>query len=93
MNKITLEQMITIAKAGFPEFISNSIKYDECNLFEWNNTYRLCHKNTEFGLILPKDNYFTVHIDKSFVQINAGIKMFNDYKAIKVMENMGLINE
>lgn len=93
MNKITLEQMIIIAKAGFSEFISNLIKYDECKLYVGSDIYRLYHKDTEFGTLLPKEDYFSVHIDNGFVQINAGYEMFNHYKAIKVMEGMGLIDE
>lgn len=91
---MNLEQLIKIAKAGFPERILSTIDFDNCEMFHKSGVYRLYDKDVGFNLTLPSQDYLAVCIgpDK-FIQITCGIRAFNHHAAIKEMERLGLIDE
>jgi len=89
MNK---EQLIKIAKAGFPERVQQFINFDNCEMFHHSSIYRLYDKNTEFMQIFPREDHLSIFIGaNNFIQITCGIKAFNHYAAIKEMESLGLV--
>lgn len=93
---MTKEQLIQIAQAGFPESVKENINFDECQMIRWGDVYRLYRINAPFRLILPVEYYLSIFIgrvgEQPFVQIKCGTSAFNDYAAIKKMEELGLVS-
>lgn len=89
---MTKEQLIQIAKVGFPERVKQFINFENTKIFSMGDVHRLYDKDNKFDFMLPKDYYISVHIGKdNFVQITVGHRVFNHYVAIKEMERLGLI--
>lgn len=89
MNK---EQLIKIAKAGFPERVQRFINFDNCEMNHHSGVYRLYHKDMDFVLMLPREDHLAIFIGAdNFIQITCGTKAFNHYAAIKEMESLGLV--
>lgn len=88
MNK---EQLIKIAKAGFPERVQQFINFDNCEMHSHSGVYRLYDKDIDFVLMLPREDHLAIFIGAdNFIQITCGTKAFNHYAAIKEMESLGL---
>jgi hypothetical protein len=87
------EQLIQIAKVGFPERVKQFINFENTEIHSMGGVHRLYDKDNKFDFMLPKDYYISVHIgEDNFVQIQTGHRAFNHYAAIKEMECLGLIN-
>lgn len=89
---MTKDQLIQIAKVGFPDRVKQFINFEDCEIYESGNVHRLYDKNEEFLPILPKKEHLSILIRDGIVQIMCGNKVFNHYAAIKEMEKMGLIS-
>lgn len=89
---MTKEQLIEIAKIGFPDRVKQFIDFENCEMIHMSGVYRLYDKDEEFMFMLPKKDYLAVFIgEEKFVQITCEGKAFNHYAAIKKMEEMNLI--
>lgn len=89
---MTKEDLIKIAKAGFPQHVKDFINFDDCEIYHMSGVYRLIDKNCPFILMIPKNQYLSVFIGENrFVQIESGGKAFNHYAAIKKMIQLKLI--
>ena len=89
---MTREQLIKIAKAGFPSHILERIDFYNFEMFSMGGVYRLYDRRGGFKLMLPTTTYLSVFIGgHNFIQIDAGIRAFNHYTAIKEIERLGLI--
>lgn len=86
------EQLIKIAKAGFPYHIQKKIDFDNCEMYRTSEIYRLYDKDSKFNFILPKESILSIFVgvDK-FIQFTSYNRAFNHYAAIKEMEKLGLI--
>lgn len=86
------EQLIKIAKAGFPESIFDTIDLDNCDVHHQGGCYRLYDMSAGFFLMLPRQSYLTVFMGgNNFIQITCGNLCFDHYAAIKEIERLGLI--
>ena len=84
---MTKEQLIQIAKVGFPERVKQFINFENCEMHHMSGVYRLYDKDEEFFLMLPKKDHLAIFIgEEKFIQITCGNKGFNHYSAIKEME-------
>jgi hypothetical protein len=89
---MTKEQLIKIAKVGFPERVKQFINFENCEMHHMSGVYRLYDKDEDFFLMLPKKDHLAIFIgEEKFIQITCGNKAFNHYAAIKEMERMGLV--
>ncbi|MCG8796653.1 hypothetical protein [Tenacibaculum finnmarkense] len=89
---MTKEDLIIVAKTGFPEIAKSLIDFNNCEIHHSSGVYRLYDKGTEFAFALPKHYYLAIFIgDNKFIQFSCGSKAFNHYAAIKKMEKMGLV--
>lgn len=90
---MTKEDLIKIAKAGFPDNVKQFINFENCEMLHWSGVFRLYDKDEDFVLMLPKKYHLSIIIgDDNFIQILSGNNTaFNHYLAIKEMENLGLI--
>ena len=89
MNK---EQLIKIAKAGFPNVVKQFIDFNDVDIHSMGGVYRLYDKQTNFEFMLPKNYHLSVFIGSDkFVQIESLGKAFNHYAAIKKMQELQLI--
>lgn len=89
---MTKEQLIQIAKVGFPERVKQFINFENCEMHHMSGVYRLYDKDEDFFLMLPKKDHLSIFIgEEKFIQITCGSKAFNHYSAIKEMERMGLV--
>lgn len=89
---MTKEDLIKIAKIGFPDNVKQFIKFENCGMIHFGGVYRLYDKDEEIILNLPKNSHLTIFIgDDNFIQFSCGSKAFNHYSAIKEMEKLGLI--
>ena len=89
---MTKEQLIQIAKVGFPERVRQFINFENCEMHHISGVYRLYDKDEDFFLMLPKKDHLAIFIgEEKFIQITCGNKAFNHYAAIKEMERMGLV--
>lgn len=89
---MTKEDLIKIAKVGFPDRVKQFIKFENCEMIHFGGVYRLYDKDEDFILMLPKTEYLSIFIgDDNFIQFSCGSKAFNHYSAIKEMEKLGLI--
>lgn len=89
---MTKEQLIQIAKVGFPERVKQFINFENCEMHHMSGVYRLYDKDEDFFLMLPKKDHLAIFIgEEMFIQITCGNKAFNHYSAIKEMERMGLV--
>ena len=89
---MTKEQLIQIAKVGFPDRVKQFINFENCEMHHMSGVYRLYDKDEDFFLMLPKKDHLAIFIGaENFIQITCGIKAFNHYAAIKEMERMGLV--
>lgn len=89
---MTKEQLIQIAKVGFPDRVKQFINFENCEMHHMSGVYRLYDKNEDFFLMLPKKDHLAIFIgEEKFIQITCGNKAFNHYSAIKEMERMGLV--
>lgn len=89
---MTKEQLIQIAKVGFPERVKQFINFENCEMHHMSGVYRLYDKDEDFFLMLPKKDHLAIFIgEEKFIQITCGNKAFNHYTAIKEMERMGLV--
>ena len=92
MIQLNKEQLIKIAKAGFPERVQQFINFDNCEMHYGSGVYRLYDKDMDFVFMLPREDHLAIFIGGyNFVQITCGIKAFNHYAAIKEMESLGLL--
>ena len=92
-KKMTRNQLLRIASAGFPKHVREIINIKNCKMFYFSDVYRLYDRNEEFTFILPNKDHFALHYipEKKFVQFTVLNKAFNHYAALKEMEKMGLI--
>lgn len=89
---MTKEQLIEIARVGFPERVRQFIKFDNCEMYSMGGVYRLYDKDIEFRFMLPENYHLAIFIgEDKFIQITCGNMAFNHYAAIKKMEELGLI--
>lgn len=89
MNK---EQLIKIAKSGFPQRVKQFINFDNCEMCSHSGIYRLYDKDMDFVLMLPREDHLSIFIGAdNFIQITCGTKAFNHYAAIKEIERLGLV--
>lgn len=89
---MTKDQLIQIAKVGFPERVKQFINFDNCEMLHGSGVYRLYDKDEDFFFMLPKKDHLAIFIgEDKFIQITCGEKAFNHYLAIKEMERMGLV--
>lgn len=89
---MTLEQLIQIAKVGFPDRVKQFINFENCEMFHHAGVYRLYNKNEGFNSMFPTTYHLVISLDEEkFVQITCGNKAFNHYAAIKEMERIGLV--
>lgn len=89
---MTKEQLIQIAKVGFPERVKQFINFENCEMHHMSGVYRLYDKDEDFFLMLPKKDHLAIFIgEEKFIQITCGNKAFNHYSAIKEMERMRLV--
>lgn len=88
---MTKEQLITIAKAGFPENVKQFIDFENVEMNHFGGVYRLYDKDTPFLLMLPEVVHLHIFIEGDFVQISPEHLAFNHYAAIKEMERLGLV--
>ncbi len=89
---MTKDQLIQIAKVGFPDRVKQFINFENCEMHHMSGVYRLYDKNEDFFLMLPKKDHLAIFIgEEKFIQITCGNKVFNHYSAIKEMECMGLV--
>ncbi len=89
---MTKEQLIQIAKVGFPDRVKQFINFENCEMHHMSGVYRLYDKDEDFFLMLPKKDHLAIFIgEEKFIQITCGNKAFNHYSAIKEMERMGLV--
>lgn len=89
---MTKEQLIQIAKIGFPDRVKQFINFENCEMHHMSGVYRLYDKDEDFFLMLPKTDHLVIFIgEEKFIQITCGNKAFNHYAAIKEMERMGLV--
>jgi len=91
---MTKEQLIKIAKAGFPKRVKQFIDFKNVELHKMGDVYRLYDKNVEFRLVLPKETI----LDICFIKENNWIQFtmenhyaFNHLAAIRKMEQLKLI--
>ena len=94
---ITKEQLIEIAKIGFPERVKQFIDFENLEAMHITGVYRLYNKDSEFFGLFPKDEWMSISFDQKsgendFVQIQVGNRAFNHYAAIKKMEEMKLFS-
>lgn len=89
---MTKEQLIQIAKVGFPNRVKQFINFENCEMHHMSGVYRLYDKDEDFFLMLPKKDHLAIFLgEEKFIQITCGNKAFNHYSAIKEMERMGLV--
>lgn len=89
---MTKEDLIKIAKAGFPQHVKEFINFENAEIHHMSGVYRLFDKDSPFIFMLPKNEYLSVFIGENrFVQIESGGKAFNHYAAIKKMIGLKLI--
>lgn len=89
---MTKEQLIQIAKVGFPDRVKQFINFENCEMHHMSGVYRLYDKDEDFFLMLPKKDHLAIFIgEEKFIQITCRNKAFNHYSAIKEMERMGLV--
>ena len=89
---MTIEQLKQVARAGFPERVKKHIDFKNSRMIHHSGVYRLYHKDTEFMLVLPKEDYISVHIgEDGFCQIQTGHRAFDHHAAIMEMKRMNLI--
>jgi len=86
------EQLIEIAKAGFPDRVKQFIDFKNCKMCHCGGVYRLYDKDEKFILTCPEHDHIAIFMDEdNFIQITTGIKAFNHYAAIKKMEELKLV--
>lgn len=89
---MTKEQLIQIAKVGFPDRVKQFINFENCEMHHMNGVYRLYDKDEDIFLMLQKNDHLAIFIgEDKFIQITCCNKAFNHYSAIKEMERMGLV--
>jgi hypothetical protein len=89
---MTKDQLIQIAKAGFPDNAKRLINFENSEMIFWGDVYRLYDKDCPFIMMLPKEEYLSIFInDDGFVQIQVINRAFNHFAAIKEMLSLGLI--
>jgi len=89
---MTKEQLIQIAKVGFPDRVKQFVNFENCEMHHTSGVYRLYDKDEDFFLMLPKEDHLAIFIgEEKFIQITCGNKAFNHYSAIKEIERMGLV--
>ena len=88
---MTKEQLIQIAKVGFPERVKQFIDFNNCEIHSHGDVYRLYNIDTHFVFLMPKESHLAIHHVGDFVQITCGNTAFNHYAAIKEMERLGLV--
>ena len=91
--ELTKEHLIEIAKAGFPEYIWENIKDNPMDVFHISEVYYLYNTDAPIEGIVPKHYYVSLAYDKenNYVQFNPKYRKFNEYTAIKKMEELRLI--
>jgi hypothetical protein len=88
------EQLIQIAKAGFPQRVKDFINFDNCEMHSMSGVYRLYDKESVFFFMQPSESNLNIFIGAdNFIQITCGNRAFNHYAAIKKMEELGLIKD
>ena len=91
------EQLIQIAKAGFPECAKKLINFKDCEMLYRDGLYWLYDKDEPFYKELPVMEYLTIFIgENKYVHLSSRHLAFrhlafNHYAAIKEMERMGLV--
>ncbi len=92
MNRITLEQLVAVAKAGYPERYKEKNDLEGLELFYKSNVYRLVDKNVEYQFMIPKYDHMSIAFEgDDFVQIHVGNKKFNHLAAIDKMKELKII--
>lgn len=91
MNK---DQMIEIARAGFPERIISMYNIEKMQYMCVGRVHRLYEG--EKILIIPKKTFMAIHLDPEeenglLVDIGTNNVKFNQYAAIQKMVKLGLI--
>lgn len=85
------DQLISIAKAGFPRHIQEMINIDKLEFISMGNVHRLYEKDTPFIFVLPKISIIAICIYDGWVQFDTTYMAFNQYAAIKETKRLGLI--
>ena len=89
---MTREQLIEIAKVGFPDRVKSNWDFDNFDKFEMGGVFRLYDKRDGFFTVLPRTSILTIIIQSDeYIQFDVKHLAFNQYKAIKLMEKMKLI--
>lgn len=88
---MTKEQLIQIAKVGFPDRVKQFIDLENCEMHVMGAVYRLYDKDTPFLFALPLEYHISIQIEEKFIQFGTRNKSFNHFAAIKEMERLGLI--
>ena len=86
---MTKEQLIEIAKAGFPEKFNSYIDYTDVEATKNNHLYRLYKGKDRINL---RGWFIEIYKEgDSFVQIRVGLRVFNDLAAINKMKELEII--
>ena len=88
---MTKQQLIQIAKAGFPDHVKSIINIDDLEFISMGGVYRLYDKSSPILFVLPKESIIAICHHADWVQISTSFRAFNDYAAIKEMQKLKLI--
>jgi hypothetical protein len=89
-DKLSLQQLKQIAKAGFPKNLHKEINFPSLALFESNYVYRLYYKGIEFDGLYPTKSLLILEYRYPHISFDAVGTIFNQLAAIRKMEKMGL---
>ncbi len=97
---MTLEQLIQIAKAGFPKRVKESYDFSDFDIHTSGEFHRLVYKNYELLITAPNPKYVIMTLtlgqdeddeSKQTVHFDVGSKAFNMLSAINKMKELGLL--
>ena len=89
MVKVTKEQLIKIAKAGFPESVQNAINFESLDMVQNGSKFALFNKK---GKKFDKEGYYlSLDIRENFVQFYTGATSFNQMLGFFKIVELNLI--
>jgi len=86
--KITKEQLIEIAKAGFPLGIQKSIDFENLDIVQQGDKFALFNRSKKFD---QEGYYLSVIFRTDFIQFYTGTTLFNQMAGISKMLELNLI--
>jgi len=84
MEKLNLEKLILVAKAGFPKLVQSQIDFTGLSMQQKGNAFLLYRKSDQ-GI------YLKVEIWTGGVQFNTGTTSFNQLTAIDKLRSLKII--